>query len=59
MCDSRGKKEDKVREMVDELQMKERALAVERRGYLAQKNDFDKQLMKLTTEKIPLERDLT
>ena len=58
MRESRGKKMDKFREMVEELEMKERALTIERRIYLGQKGDVDKQLMKLTTEKIQLDREL-
>ena len=58
MRESRGKKVDKFRGMVEELDMKERALTIERRIYLGQKGDVDKQLMKLTTEKIQLDREL-
>jgi len=56
--ESRAKKLAKFREMVEELELKDRGLAIERRVYLDQKKDVDKQLTDLTTEKIQLEREL-
>ena len=58
MRESRAKKLDKFREMVEQLELKDRGLAIERRVYLDQEKEIDKQLTDLTTEKIQLEREL-
>ena len=56
--ESRAKKLEKIREMVEQLELKDRGLAIERRVYLDQEKEIDKQLTDLTTEKIQLEREL-
>ena len=58
MRESRAKKLEKFREMVEQLELKDRGLAIERRVYLDQEKEIDKQLTDLTTEKIQLEREL-
>jgi len=58
MRESRSMEVEKLRRMVEELELKKRGLAVELRVYKDQKKEVDRQLTELTVKKIQLERDL-
>jgi len=56
--ESRSMDLEKFRRMVEELELKERGLAVELRIFKDQKKELDRKLTELTTRKIRLEREL-